>query len=269
MARRERSPRPDDDPGVWRACFDAVLPYAPHTAEFPQAARAHALMILEQATGVVDLGARIYGEPRRILRGALTGWWMGWRTSVLADVLADTGLGFDHGEYTGTAPRGWLLPALGGIGGMLSRPGDSARYAKTVEEEIAWCNRPWAEDLDFIHGAHEGVLHVRALHLQTDRYEGLLAALRYVIDRQWRIEIESGYEGWDDACWYDYLEVHERVRWLAVALGYLHVHPETCGRTAFHVVYEATKATGNRYAMPDGVIEQMADAIAGEVWPAS
>ena len=270
IARHQRPSRPYGDPNVWRACFDALRPYAPHAAEHVQAARAHALTIVEYATEKpVNLDEPIFGQPRRVLRAALTGWWMGWRAGMLADVLTATGLGLDHSEYTGTGPSGWLLPALGGIQGMLPSSDESAKFAKTVEEEIAWCNRPWAADLDFIQCAHEAVRYLQKMHQQPDRHEELHVALQYVIDRQWRIEIESGYAGWDDAEWHEYLDVRERVPWLIVALGHLHTHPETCGNGAWSVAYRMTQGANDPRAMPDGVIERMTEAMAAVVWPTS
>ncbi|MFK0017594.1 hypothetical protein [Streptomyces sp. NPDC091027] len=183
------------------------------------------------------------GEQIHAVLAARTAYGLGWRDAVLGDVAARA-----RSAGLGDGPAGLWAPA--GRGGR----GRGRPLRPTLRGDLEFfAVHPWGSELEVLRAVRCAV----EAHADDPR-----AALGALLRTAWQRHATER-RGWDDAEWWQYLDVAALASWAVVALALPAPDPARAGAD----VEEAAEAAGPRdwtragTGLPDGFLDAAFDAL--------
>ncbi|MFJ3877860.1 hypothetical protein ACIPW5_10415 [Streptomyces sp. NPDC090077] len=177
------------------------------------------------------------------LVGAATAYGLGWRDALLGDVAADA-----RAAGLGPGPAGLWTPA-----GQWNR-GRGRAFRSTLRQNLEFFARhPWATELALLRAVRNAV-------------EASPADPRAALGSLYRTAWADGATerlGWDDAEWWQYLDVAGLASWAVVALGLPAEDPASAGQ-AVEEAAEAVSPHGWTRAgtdLPEGFLDAACAAL--------
>lgn len=168
---------------------------------------------------------------------------LGWRDAVLGDVAADA-----RAAGRGAGPGGLWTPAGHGFRGR------GRAYRPTLRQNLEFFARhPWGLELG----------RVRAVRCAVEASRADPRAVLASLYRTAWTDKATERPGWDDAEWYQYLDVAELASWAVVALGLPAEHPADAG-TAVEDAAEAVSPhnwTWTGTGLPEGFLDAAFEAL--------
>ena len=201
---------------VWRQCYRALLPWTRHDREsLHRQARSAVELALTALWGEVDRERPSSDAAAHAIVAAGEAYGRGWFDAVI-------------GSHVDARARSQSWPASLHEWGVGITHGRGRAFRPTVGELIDFfVNFPFAETLDLIAAADRAARNAAGTPEQR-----LRVAVTAVLKSAWA---EEDKRGWDDAPWYDYLDVGERVGWTAAALDLPDIEPGLAAVTAQQV----------------------------------
>ncbi|WP_331767786.1 hypothetical protein [Embleya sp. NBC_00896] len=250
---------------LWNETYEMLLPQARRpmleTDEEFRTAVLHAWLRVCEDTTEEPLDMMVTVDQMAVIRGLSGACSLGWRDALLGRVLAEHGFE-PYGHH-------------GGHGGLWGPPQDGKAFRPTRKAAISpeplrevlrskW--NDFRDDVDAIRRAHAA--------LEAVPVEGLSASdrVRAVVTRlchdAWDAQVKARFCTWDDAEWWDYLDVEAALPWVAVALGLPGEHPEKYGRLVESVAWKTVSYSDAIEArswdvLPSIFVTELADACIG------
>ncbi|MFB8003993.1 hypothetical protein [Nocardia sp. NPDC056000] len=208
---------------------------------------------------VEQLDAPITDEQVAVVRALARTASLEWRDEALGPLLEVSGsneslewpLGL-HGLWTVAEPL-----RLAGVQGWLSL--DQRR--PSVSEVLSSGSNTFGSVFNHIGQAHAAIDTERA-----DIDDRVAHAIRRLCSRAWHFEeVVQNKRGWDDAPWWEYLELGELMPWLAVGLGLPGECPESYGYSLVaDVAHRLPSSLGSAWmwrVLPEEFFSEMITAV--------
>lgn len=227
---------------MWTACYERLLPYALDDPEvLHQRARGAVIRQWQIVTGPVDLTTLATDEDAHLLVALGNAYNQGWFDGVLSEVVDDL-VQLDqrrweaHHHYPSSFS--YWLPS------NTADTGRGRAFGNKTKQELAafFGSFKFASTLEMIRDAH-------SLAGQHEE-QAIEERIRRSVEAIGSIAIAIASDLLDDAPWYEYLDLPERLAWLAAALAVPDIPPEVVCRKVEEIM-EAQDAND----IPSGFVE--------------
>ncbi|MGW4896104.1 hypothetical protein ACWEQL_28195 [Kitasatospora sp. NPDC004240] len=233
---------------LWDRTYLALLPWArlPAADLHARCAEAVTAALVVQWGGCDDalLDAPATDGQIHAVVAARTAYGLGWRDAVLGDIAAQA-----RAAGLGDGPGGLWTPA-----GRWNR-GRGRSFRPTLRADLEFFTaHPWAAELD-----HLRTVRRAAQASPADPRSALTSLFRTAwTDRA------TERRGWDDAAWWQYLDVGALTSWAVVALGLPAENPADAASAVEDAAEAASPPdwTWTGTGLPDGFLDAAFDALA-------
>ncbi|MFD0354227.1 hypothetical protein ACFVHW_10865 [Streptomyces sp. NPDC127110] len=232
---------------LWDRTLPALLPWTHVPADDLHArsleAVTAAVTVLWDGCDDTLLDAPATDAQVHAIVAAQTAYGLGWRDAVLGDVAADA-----RAAGLGPGPGGLWAPAGG------RHLGRGRASWPTLRRNLEFFARhPWATELE----------RLRAVRCAVEASSADPRATLTSLYRGAWTDRAAERLGWDDAEWWQYLDVAELTAWAVVALGLPAEHPADAG-TAVEDAAEAVSPYGWTWTgtgLPEGFLDAAFEAL--------
>jgi hypothetical protein len=255
----------------WDETYQILHPLAKRSVEELQQEFRQAIfqawLIWHGETTEEQLDSLVTNEEFMVLRALEESCELGWRDALLGQMLAKHGYA-TYGSFTG--PQGlWGAAVSSTTERGFHRPGPPEPWSGSefpirlpLREALFRVYNKYTFSLNSIRGADQAVVAVPAGEQSfSDRVREIITVLCH---NAWHEEVEINNRcGWDDAKWWQYLDLEDRLSWTAIALGLPGENPEKYGYLVDEIAFKTVKDSIEEWtwqAIPENFISELGNA---------